>query len=224
MMAATAATWATYLGSEKSKPYFKTLQAFLAQECAQGKTIYPQQSFWYQALKLTPFANTKVVILGQDPYHGAGQAHGLCFSVPQHQVMPPSLKNIFKELQRDLGQSVPEHGDLTAWAQQGVLLLNAVLTVRMQQAGSHANQGWEQFTDQIIRVLSQHQSFCVFLLWGRYAMNKRALIDQRKHMVLTSAHPSPLSAYRGFLGCGHFSKVNAILQERGLEPIQWCKQ
>jgi uracil-DNA glycosylase len=216
-------TWETHLAKEEEKPYFKDLQAFLAAEKQQGACVYPETNNWYQALKLTPFANTKVVILGQDPYHGPKQAHGLCFSVPQEVPPPPSLKNIFKELNRDLALPIPQHGDLSHWSTQGVLLLNTVLTVRAHQAGSHTGKGWEQFTDTIIKTLNEHKEFLVFLLWGRFAINKQSLIDTQKHTVLTTTHPSPLSAYRGFLGCSHFSKTNQWLKKKGKEPIKWCK-
>jgi len=199
----------------------KELRAFLAAEKAAGKTIYPPGKLIFNALNSTPFNKVRVVILGQDPYHGPGQAHGLCFSVPKGVRPPPSLQNIFKELSADLGLPKPEHGCLQGWAEQGVLLLNAVLTVAYKQAGAHANKGWEQFTDCVIRVLSERREGLVFLLWGSYAQKKGQIIDENKHLVLKAVHPSPLSAHRGFLGCRHFSKTNNYLKAQHLGEIDW---
>ncbi len=197
------------------------LRQFLRDEKAAGKIIYPPGAQIFNALDSTPLPQVKVVILGQDPYHGPGQAHGLCFSVAPGVPAPPSLKNIFKELQRDLGLPVPNHGCLQRWAEQGVLLLNTSLTVEQGQAGSHASKGWQTFTDRIIELVNQECQGVVFLLWGAHAQSKRKLIDASKHQVLCSAHPSPLSAHRGFLGNGHFSATNAYLQAQGKNPIDW---
>lgn len=215
------AGWKAVMEPQFSRDYMKNLREFLVAE-QQNYTIYPPNSAIFRAFDQTPFEQVKVVILGQDPYHDVGQAHGLCFSVPEGIATPPSLRNIFKELQSDIpGFTPPAHGNLTKWAKQGVLLLNATLTVRAHQAGSHQNRGWEQFTDEAIRQLSQQRKGLIFLLWGRFAKNKAALIDSTRHHVLTAAHPSPLSAYQGFLGCGHFSKTNLLLQNQGLQPIDW---
>jgi uracil-DNA glycosylase len=184
-------------------------------------TVYPPGRLIFNAFDLCPFDKVKVVIIGQDPYHGPGQAHGLCFSVNEGVPFPPSLRNIFKEIQDDLGTPIPTSGDLTRWAQQGVLLLNATLTVRAGQAGSHQRQGWEEFTDAAIRALATEREHLVFILWGAYAQKKGAFIDRSRHLVLASAHPSPLSAYNGFFGNRHFSRTNAYLVEHGEEPIQW---
>jgi uracil-DNA glycosylase len=213
-------SWKEALNKEFQREYFITLKAFLQQEKKQF-TIYPPGQTIFSAFNHTPIEKVKVVILGQDPYHGPGQAHGLCFSVPQGVAIPPSLVNIFKELKTELGIPIPNHGNLEKWADQGVLLLNATLTVRANQAGSHQKKGWELFTDQVIRELSAKRSGLVFLLWGNYAKAKEVLIDTSKHHVLKAAHPSPLSAYNGFFGCGHFVKTNAFLQQQGLEPIDW---
>lgn len=213
-------SWKTALISEFQSDYFAKLKAFLQAE-KQKYTLYPPGSLIFSAFDHTPFDKVKVVILGQDPYHGPNQAHGLCFSVPFGVEAPPSLKNIFKELHDDIGMSVPSHGNLEKWAGQGVLLLNATLTVRANQAGSHQKMGWEQFTDRAISELSKQRKGIVFLLWGNYAKAKEALIDTSKHYVLKSAHPSPLSAYNGFFGCKHFSKTNEILISQGLTPIDW---
>jgi len=213
-------SWKTALNHEFQREYFVTLKSFLQQEKRQYM-IYPPGPSIFSAFNHTPFEKVKVVILGQDPYHGPGQAHGLCFSVPPGVPAPPSLVNIFKELKDELGIPVPNHGNLEKWANQGVLLLNATLTVRANQAGSHQKKGWEQFTDQVIRELSARRSGLVFLLWGNYARAKEALIDTTKHHVLKAAHPSPLSAYNGFFGCGHFLKTNELLQQQGLTPIDW---
>ncbi len=198
----------------------RDLNAFLLQERALGKMIYPPENYIYRALEMTPFAQVKVVILGQDPYHGEGQAEGLAFSVPPGVKLPPSLKNIEKELRADLGLILPEEGSLVPWARQGVLLLNSVLTVEKSQPASHRDRGWEQFTDAMIQALNQHQAHLVFMLWGNDAKKKGKMIDLQRHLVLESAHPSPLSV-RGFLGCRHFSKANAYLQAQGKTPILW---
>ena len=213
--------WLRCLQSEFDAPYMQKLLAFLAAEKAAGKAIYPPSPLWFNALNHTPFSKVKVVILGQDPYHGPHQAHGLCFSVPEDIKPPPSLVNIFSEIKRDLDLNPPSHGNLTAWADQGVLLMNAVLTVEQSKAGAHQGKGWEIFTDRVIELLNEQREHLVFLLWGSYAQKKGALIDRKKHLVLTSPHPSPLSAYRGFIGNAHFSKTNAYLQQNGSEIIDW---
>jgi len=218
----TKPSWKEVLAGEKSKPYFAELMKFVEQERANGKTIYPKNSEVFNALHRTSFEFLKVVILGQDPYHGAGQAHGLSFSVRKGVPAPPSLKNIFKELGTDLEIPTPEHGCLENWADQGVLLLNSVLTVEAGNAGSHANKGWEQFTDQVISQINAHKAGVVFLLWGSYAIKKGAFVDKKKHLVLTAPHPSPLSAHRGFLGCRHFSKANQYLKKAGKTSIDWA--
>lgn len=212
--------WAEALRSEFSAPYFSQLKEFLVEERAKH-TIYPRGGDILRAFQLTPFERARVVILGQDPYHGPGQAHGLCFSVPQGTPPPPSLQNIIKEIQRDIGPFTPNGGDLTPWAEQGVLLLNTTLTVRSGQAASHQGRGWERFTDAAIAALSQQHSGIIFMLWGRHAQAKQELIDSDRHYVLTTTHPSPLSAHKGFLGCGHFSMANEILQAQGGTPINW---
>ncbi len=214
--------WLDYLKPEFSKPYMRELKRFLSEQKAQKKVIYPPGKQIFNALNTTPFDKVKVVILGQDPYHGPGQAHGLCFSVLPGVAFPPSLLNIFKEIQQDLGHPIPSHGCLQSWAEQGVLLLNATLTVEQACAGAHQNKGWETFTDAVIEKLNTHRTGLVFLLWGSYAQKKGALIDTQKHLVLKSPHPSPLSAHRGFFGNGHFSKSNAWLQQQGLTPIDWA--
>lgn len=215
-------SWLKELDAEFEKSYMKDLKTFLQHEKQKGITVYPKGSEVFKALDHTPFDKVKVVILGQDPYHGQGQAHGLSFSVQKGVAVPPSLKNIYKELVTDIeGFSTPSHGNLTKWADEGVLLLNATLTVRAHEAGSHQGKGWEIFTDKIISQLSEHRKGLVFLLWGRYAQNKSTLIDQTKHTILTAAHPSPFSAYNGFFGCRHFSKANAILEKQGLSAIDW---
>ena len=216
-----AEDWKQALGDEFEQPYMQQLREFLLAEKAAGKQIYPPGSLIFNALNSTPLGRVKVVIIGQDPYHGPGQAHGLSFSVPPGVRPPPSLQNIFKEIQRDLGQPIPAHGSLQSWADQGVLLLNAVLTVTRGQAGAHANRGWERFTSRIIELLNQQCEHLVFMLWGSYAQKKGAQIDASRHCVLKSVHPSPLSAHRGFIGCGHFSAANAYLQENGRHPIDW---
>lgn len=213
--------WRDVLNAEKQKPYFRDLLAFVEQERARGVTIYPKNADVFNALAFTPFAQVKVVILGQDPYHGPNQAHGLCFSVKPPVPPPPSLLNIFRELKSDLGIESPSHGCLESWARQGVLLLNAVLTVEAEKAGSHAGRGWEQFTDRVIQELNQRRTHLVFLLWGAYAQKKASFVDRSKHLVLEAPHPSPLSAHRGFLGCRHFSQANAYLIAQGQTPVDW---
>lgn len=214
-------SWKAALAAEFEKPYMRELKLFLKGEKMQH-AVFPPSNLIFNAFEHTPFDQVKVVILGQDPYHNIGQAHGLSFSVPRGVDIPPSLRNMYQELVTDIpGFQKPNHGDLTGWANQGVLLLNATLTVRAHTAGSHQNKGWEAFTDKAIAELSAQRTGIVFLLWGRYAKNKAALIDHRKHHILTAAHPSPLSAYNGFFGCRHFSKANAFLVARGLDPIDW---
>lgn len=212
--------WAQRLAPEFSAPYFNALKTFLVHERA-TQTVFPRGRDILRAFQLTPFEEVRVVILGQDPYHGPGQAHGLCFSVPQGIPAPPSLQNIIKEIQRDIGPFTPQGGDLSHWAEQGVLLLNATLTVRSGEAASHQGHGWERFTDAAISALSRERTGLVFLLWGRHAQAKEALIDTDRHYVLKAPHPSPLSAHRGFLGCGHFSAANEILAAQGGTPIDW---
>lgn len=214
------AGWKSILAEEFNSEYFKNLSEFVRSEY-RSKTIYPPGRLIFNAFDSCPFDQLKVVILGQDPYHGPGQAHGLCFSVNDGVPFPPSLKNIFKELQNDVGKPIPESGNLSHWAQQGVLLLNATLTVRAHQAGSHQKKGWEQFTDTVIRKISDNKEHVVFILWGNYAISKRKLIDPEKHLLLTSVHPSPLSASRGFFGNHHFSRANEYLASHGQEPIEW---
>ena len=216
-----AGGWKQALGDEFQQPYMQQLRTFLLEEQAAGKVIYPPEPLIFNALNSTPLDKVKVVIIGQDPYHGPDQAHGLCFSVQPGVRTPPSLRNIYKEIERDLGYPVPEHGCLQSWAEQGVLLLNAVLTVTQGQAGAHANRGWERFTSQVIEVLNGQCEHLVFMLWGSYAQKKGQQIDVLRHCVLKSVHPSPLSAHRGFIGCGHFSAANAYLQEHGHSPIDW---
>lgn len=214
-------SWLAVLGDELEQPYMQELRAFLRSELEAGRRFFPPADRVFNALHLTPFDDVRVVLLGQDPYHGPGQAMGLCFSVPAGVPQPPSLRNIFDELVRDAGVPRPSSGDLTPWAERGVLLLNAVLTVAPGQAASHAGKGWERFTDRAIRELSERRDGLVFLLWGRYAQQKGAIVDGSRHHVLTAAHPSPLSAANGFLGCCHFSKANALLESGGREPIDW---
>lgn len=213
-------SWKEHLKDEFEKPYFKELTDFVKKEYT-SKTIYPAPKNIFRAFDLCPFEEVKVVILGQDPYHGPGQANGLCFSVNEDVHLPPSLQNIYKEIQADLNITPPTNGNLDDWARQGILLLNATLTVRAHQAGSHQSQGWEQFTDAAVRALSENRENIVFLLWGSYAQRKGSHIHPKKHHILKSPHPSPLSAHRGFFGCKHFSKTNAYLQEQGLPPIKW---
>ncbi len=212
--------WDEIIGEEFSKEYYLNLRAFLKQEYAQ-KTVFPDMYHIFDALKKTPFSKVKAVIIGQDPYHGAGQAHGLCFSVQKGIMKPPSLQNIFKELAEDLGVAEPLEGDLTPWAEEGVLLLNTTLTVRESAPMSHAGRGWEIFTDAVISSLNQKETPVVFLLWGSHARSKKALIHHKRHLILETVHPSPLSAYRGFFGCRHFSKANRYLEEQGVAPIRW---
>jgi uracil-DNA glycosylase len=215
------ASWKQALESEFEKPYFKTLKAFLQSEKQAGHVIYPPGKLIFNAFDNTPFEAVKVVIIGQDPYHGPGQAHGLSFSVPDGVPPPPSLLNIYKEIHQDLGLPVPKTGNLTPWAQGGVLLLNAMLTVRANTPASHQNKGWEQFTDAAIHALNAQRSGIVFMLWGSYAKKKGAFIDTSKHLVLTSSHPSPLSAHTGWYGNHHFSKANAYLKAQGKAEIDW---
>lgn len=214
-------TWLKHLKSEFKKHHMVSLKKFLKDEYAAGKIIYPKKNEYFKALDLVPLDKVKVVILGQDPYHGPGQAHGLCFSVNEGVSQPPSLKNIFKELNSDLGVEIPKSGNLERWAQQGVLLLNSVLTVENDKAGSHQKQGWEQFTDRIIETVNQECEHVVFILWGSYAQKKAFYVDRKKHLVLESVHPSPLSSYRGFFGSQPFSKTNTWLKKQGLTPIKW---
>jgi uracil-DNA glycosylase len=213
-------SWKQLLGDEFSKPYFSSLVDFVKTEY-QSKTIYPKGNAIFKAFDLCPVDQVKVVILGQDPYHGPNQAHGLSFSVKEGIPFPPSLLNIFKELKSDMHLSFPSHGNLERWAKQGVLLLNATLTVEAHKAGSHQNKGWETFTNAVIEKLAAKKSNLVFLLWGAYAQKKAAIIDESKHFKLQAPHPSPLSAHRGFLGCKHFSQANAYLENHGLVPINW---
>jgi uracil-DNA glycosylase len=214
------ASWKEALAEEFEQDYFYSLKQYLIREKTAFR-IFPPGGQIFHAFNCTPFDKVKVVILGQDPYHGAGQAHGLCFSVSDGVPRPPSLLNIFKEIEADLGIPMPRSGDLTPWARQGVLLLNATLTVRENQAGSHQNHGWEQFTDMAIRRLSERRENLVFVLWGNFAIAKRCLIDEQRHRILTAVHPSPLSAHRGFFGCRHFSQINSYLSSHGSEPINW---
>jgi uracil-DNA glycosylase len=214
-------SWKTTLRPEFDADYMAQLRSFLVAEKAAGKRIFPKGAEWFRAMDLTPLDKVRVVILGQDPYHGPGQAHGLCFSVKPGVPPPPSLVNIYKELQSDLGIERPRHGFLEHWAQQGVLLLNSVLTVEMAKAASHQGKGWERFTDAVIRLVNAKEEPVVFLLWGAYAQKKAAFVDTSKHLVLKAVHPSPLSAHNGFLGCRHFSKCNAFLESKGLPPIDW---
>ena len=213
--------WLEKLSQQFNADYMKNLRTFLREEQAKGQIIYPENGNVFAALNLTPYKNVRVVILGQDPYHGENQAHGLSFSVPKSERIPPSLRNIYKELEEDLGVKAPTHGNLETWAKQGVLLLNSVLTVRAHEAASHQGKGWEKFTDEIIRELNHKNEPIVFMLWGSYAQKKGAFIDRNKHLILESAHPSPLSAYRGFFGCGHFSKANDFLKKNNLQEIRW---
>ena len=213
-------SWKIILKDEFEKQYFKELKEFLVDEKSKH-TVYPPGGLIFNAFRLTPFDQVRVVLLGQDPYHGQGQAHGLCFSVPPGIVSPPSLGNIFKEIERDLGIPVPPQGNLEKWALQGVLLLNATLTVRANQPGSHQRKGWETFTNAVIGKLSDRRVGLIFLLWGKFAQEKETLIDTNRHYILKAAHPSPYSAYNGFFGCRHFSKTNEILKKHGLEEIDW---
>jgi len=214
-------SWKTVLNDEFNKPYFQQIPLHLKTEKSQGKIIYPPGSLIFNAFNTTPFDKVKAVILGQDPYHGPGQAHGLCFSVQYGIQPPPSLVNIFKELNDDIGIPIPNHGNLTKWAQQGVFLLNASLTVRAGEPMSHAKIGWATFTDTVIQKIAEQKANVVFLLWGKFAQEKRRFVDEEKHLVLRSVHPSPLSAHAGFLGCKHFSKTNQYLVSKGIDPIDW---
>jgi uracil-DNA glycosylase len=214
--------WDMFIQQQQQQDYFLKLNDFLKTEEAMGKTIFPKKELRFNAFQLTPLEKIKVVILGQDPYHGAGQAHGLSFSVLEDIKIPPSLRNIYKELSATVnGYQAPATGNLSHWAKQGVFLLNAVLTVEQANAGSHAKQGWEIFTDNVIKQISEQRTGIIFVLWGSYAHKKSMLIDQQKHTILKSAHPSPLSAYRGFFGCDHFNQVNRILRAQNLEKIIW---
>jgi uracil-DNA glycosylase len=214
-------SWLAVLGDELRQPYMGDLRAFLVAEVESGRGFFPPADRVFHALALTPLDDVRVVILGQDPYHGRGQAMGLCFSVPPGVPQPPSLQNIFKELAADVGLPVPATGDLTPWAQRGVLLLNAVLTVSPRKPGSHAGKGWERFTDRAVAELSARRDGIVFLLWGRYAQQKGEVVDRARHHVLTAAHPSPYSAANGFFGCRHFSQASALLESDGRDPIDW---
>ena len=213
--------WKEHLSEEFRQPYMQSLAEFLAAEEQAGKVLFPASQHCFNALNSTPLANVRVVILGQDPYHGPGQAHGLCFSVRPGVPVPPSLLNVYKELERDLGIARPSHGCLLPWARQGVLLLNAVLTVEAGQAGAHAGKGWEGFTDHVVDTLNREREGLVFMLWGSYAQKKGAVIDRGRHRVLKAPHPSPLSAHRGFIGCGHFSAANEYLGRHGGRAIDW---
>jgi len=213
-------SWKAVLESDFEQPWFEAIATFLRQEKAAGKVIYPPGSLIFNAFNSTPFEQVKVVVLGQDPYHNPGEAMGLSFSVPRGVAVPPSLQNIYKELLSDVGAPIPPHGDLSAWAQQGVFLLNAMLTVEHRQPQSHQKIGWQNFTDAVIRKLSEQREHLVFMLWGNFARKKNVLIDASRHLILEAAHPSPLAG-GAFFGCKHFSKANAYLQEHGLEPIRW---
>ena len=213
-------SWLEHLSEEFSKPYFAQIKQFLVVEKNKGKIIYPPGPLIFNAFNKTPFDKVRIIILGQDPYHGPGQAMGLCFSVPKNIAIPASLKNIYKEMHRDIGFVIPSHGDLSSWALNGVFLLNAILTVEKNSPGSHSNIGWQLFTNAVIKTLSDEREGLIFLLWGNFARSKRELIDPGKHIVLEAAHPSPL-ARDAFNGCGHFSKVNAILNGRAEPPINW---
>jgi uracil-DNA glycosylase len=214
-------SWKEVLKQEFDKPYFQQIPLHLKTEKSQGKTIYPPGSLIFNAFNTTPVDNVKIVIIGQDPYHGPGQAHGLCFSVQNGVAPPPSLINIFKELNEDIGMAIPNHGNLTKWAKQGVFLLNASLTVRAGEPMSHSKIGWATFTDTVIKKISDTKEHVVFMLWGKFAQDKRMLIDEEKHLVLRAAHPSPLSAFNGFFGCRHFSKANEYLVSKGIDPVDW---
>jgi len=213
-------TWQAQLQTEFDKPYFEQLTDFVRSEY-KSKTIYPHSSLIFNAFEQCPFDKSKVVIIGQDPYHGPGQAHGLCFSVGDGVLFPPSLQNIFQEINNDIGAPVPASGNLERWAKQGVLLLNATLTVQAHSAGSHQGRGWETFTDTVIKKVAEEKENVVFLLWGAYAQKKAAMINPARHKILTAVHPSPLSAYRGFFGCKHFSQTNEYLKSKGIEEINW---
>jgi uracil-DNA glycosylase len=219
-MAAVTNDWVEVFKPEYKKPYYKKLYDFINEEYSRY-TVYPPGEDIFNAFHLTPLSKVKVVIIGQDPYHEPGQAHGLCFSVKQGVDIPPSLQNIYKELHDDVGFEIPDHGCLTSWAEQGVLLLNAVLTVRAHAAASHQNKGWEEFTDAVIRAINEVDRPIVFLLWGSFARSKSKMLTNPNHLVLEAPHPSPLSAYRGFFGCRHFSRANEFLKEHGEEPVDW---
>lgn len=221
MVLEAAPSWQHYLGGEFDQPYMLNLKQFLQEQKIQRKVIYPHSTHWFHALEATPLDQVKVVILGQDPYHQPDQAHGLCFSVRPGIKTPPSLVNIYKELNSDLGIEPVKHGYLESWAQQGVLLLNSVLTVEQSQAASHQKKGWEQFTDRVIQVVNEHCENVVFLLWGSYAQKKGAVIDTQRHLVLKAPHPSPLAAHRGFFGSRPFSQANAYLEQQGKAPVNW---
>lgn len=215
-------SWKQRLLPEFDQPYMQGLRAFLKEQAQAGKTIYPKGDEIFSAFTHAPFDQVRVVIMGQDPYHGPGQAHGLCFSVKPGVRVPPSLQNIYKELKADIpGFEIPAHGHLTSWAKQGILLLNATLTVEAGLAGSHHQRGWEQFTDRVVQVLNEEKSGLIFVLWGSPAQKKCGFVDMKKHHILRAPHPSPLSAHRGFLGCRHFSKINEILKSQGAAPIHW---
>lgn len=214
-------SWKVVLEPEFHEPYMQVLKSFLVAEKTAGKIVFPKGSEYFRALDLTELGSLRTVILGQDPYHGDGQAHGLCFSVLPGMRIPPSLINIYKELERDLGIAPPQHGFLEGWAQQGVLLLNSVLTVERGLAASHQGKGWERFTDAVVRAVNAQEAPVVFMLWGSYAQRKAGFVDASKHLVLKAPHPSPLSAHQGFIGCGHFSKANAFLADNGLGQIDW---
>jgi len=214
-------SWLKHLETEFSQPYFKQLTQKLVDAINFGQIVFPPPTLWFECFKLTPFDTVKVVIVGQDPYHGVGQAHGLCFSVPTAIAIPPSLNNIFKELNADIGCAIPQSGDLTHWAKQGVLLLNTTLTVEQSKPASHQSWGWSQFTDKVISTVSELHQHCVFLLWGQFAKSKAPLIDAKRHLILTAAHPSPFSAHNGFFGCRHFSKANQYLLKHHKEMIDW---
>jgi uracil-DNA glycosylase len=214
-------SWLQRLAPEFDQDYMHELRRFLLERRRAGAELYPPPALWFNALNSTPFGQVRVVIFGQDPYHGPRQAHGLCFSVQNGLPLPPSLKNIYRELETDLELKMPDQGCLQSWADQGVLLLNSVLTVERGMAGAHQGKGWERFTDQVVRNLNAEREGLVFMLWGGYALKKGAIIDRQRHCVLTAPHPSPLSAHRGFFGCRHFSKANAYLLERGQAPIDW---
>lgn len=214
-------TWKNLHEQEFKKAYFVQIQSFIAEEIKAGEVIYPHSLNFYKAFDLTPFKDVKVIMLGQDPYHGPAQAQGLSFSVPEGVRTPPSLRNIYKELAASTDFTVPPHGNLEVWAQQGVLMMNSCLTVRAKSPGSHSNKGWEIFTDAMIKALSNKKEHLVFLLWGKFAQSKQSLIDNQKHLILTTSHPSPFSAHKGFLGCDHFNLTNQYLTDNRIQPINW---
>ncbi len=217
-------SWKTILGDEFEKDYFRELKSFLISEIEAKQVVYPKPQLIFNAFNQCSFDKTKVILLGQDPYHGPGQAHGLSFSVNKGINIPPSLQNIYKEIHTDIGCDIPMHGNLETWAEQGVLLLNSTLTVRHKSPTSHSGKGWENFTDEVIRKCSEEKENLVFLLWGRFAQSKKVLIDQKKHLILEAAHPSPFSAHSGFFGCKHFSATNQFLESKKITPINWCIQ